>query len=304
MKLATTTSDFRMYYDSYEECLQQVCEAGFRYIDLSLYKPTPDDALLVREDWRECVKRLQEIAQRYGAKFVQAHSPCGNPLLYDEQYETLVQMTKRSLEACRELGIPNLVVHAGWRAGIGKETWFEENKAFYTKLFPEMERTGVNVLVENSTKANMGDMYHAISGQEMKEFVEYVNHPLLHICWDTGQANCEGVQYEHIMTMGKELYAVHINDNRGKQDEHLMPFMGTLNMDDVMHGLLDSGFGGYFTLECASGLRPSKYWLGDRYVFEADTRLSEPQLFMQKQMEKLMFEVGVYILKSYGVYEE
>lgn len=304
MKLATTTCDFDDYCSTYEECLQNVCEAGFRYIDLSLYRIKKDDPLLIRDDWKEKVQQLKKIADQYNATFVQAHSPGGNPLSHDENYELLLQTTKRSVEICGELGIPNLVVHAGWEAGIGKEEYFEKNRAFYAQLFPEMERTGVNVLVENSTKANMGSNYYLISGQEMKEFVEYVNHPLLHICWDTGHANCEGMQYEHIMAMKKDLYALHINDNRGQQDEHLIPFFGTVNMDDVMHGLLDAGYSGYFTMEGGSGLRPDKYWLGNRHVFEKDKRLARPALFMQKQLEKLMFEVGVYILKTYGVYEE
>ena len=37
----------------------------------------------------------------------------------------------------------------------------------------------------------------------MVEFLNYVGHPLLHACWDTGHANCEGSQYDDIVTLGK-----------------------------------------------------------------------------------------------------
>ena len=71
-----------------------------------------------------------------------------------------------------------------------------------------------------------------------------------------------------------------------------------------MNALIDIGYNGAFTFECASSLRSSKYWQGDRKRFDRDSRLSEPKLFMQKHLEKLMYEMGEYILKSYNCFEE
>ena len=41
-----------------------------------------------------------------------------------------------------------------------------------------------------------------------------------------------------------------------------------------------------------------------RKVFEKDTRLVDPQLFMQRHLEKLMYDTAKYILDSYGLFEE
>ena len=60
---------------------------------------------------------------------------------------------------------------------------------------------------------------------------------MLHACWDTGHANCEGSQYDDIITLGKELFAIHYNDNHGAKDEHLIPFLGTLNHDEIINAL-------------------------------------------------------------------
>ena len=138
----------------------------------------------------------------------------------------------------------------------------------------------------------------------MREFIEYVNHPRIHGCWDTGHANCEGNQYDEIMAIGDELYAIHYNDNRGGLDEHIAPFMGTLNHDEVMRALIDVGFKGYFTLECDSTLRSFGYWLGKRRAFDRDNRLAEPQLFMQRHIEKMMCETAEWILSSYDALEK
>ncbi len=303
MKLATTTGDFRPYCTSYMERLEHVCEAGFKYIDLDMYVIDDNDKLLVRTDWRDYAKMLKKRADELGAEFVQAHSPGGNPLAEDEA-DRLLSATIRSIEVCGELGIPNIVVHSGMLPGISKAEFFEKNRDFYSKLFPAMEKCNVNVLCENSTKANMGEMYFTNSGSDMAEFVKFVNHPLFHACWDTGHGNCEGNQYDDILEIGNDLYAVHINDNCGTRDEHLIPYLGTVNMDEIINALIDIGFNGYFTFEASSVLRKSQYWLGNRRTFEGDKRLLHPQLFMQKHLEKLMYDTGVYMLKQYNCYEE
>lgn len=304
MKLATTTCDFDSFCDSYIDRIKYVHEAGFKYIDLSLYTIDERDPLFYGDKYREETKKIKTFAEEIGVTFVQAHSPSTNFFDSSEAYDYAVEKTIRSIEICGMLGIKNTVVHSAYKPGLwDKAKWFSENKKFAEKLFPAMEKWGVNVLCENTTRANMRDGYFLISGADMREFSEYVNHPLFHACWDTGHANVEGTQYEEISAMGDELRAVHINDNRGSMDEHIIPYMGTMNMDDVMHGLLDANYKGYFTFESGSVLRMKNHWLGARRDFDEDTRLAEPQLFMQKHLEKLMYEIGEYILKSYGCFE-
>ena len=303
MKIATTTADFRNYCKDDESRIYELHRAGFRYIDLDMYQFN-SECVYMQVDWKEEIKRLKEVADKLGMCFVQAHSQGGNPLSEDVNHVNfLVRATVRSIEICKELEIKNTVVHSGYSKGISKEESFELNKKFYQKLFPAMEKCGVNVLIENSTKANMGDMYFVNSGKDMCEFLEYVGHPQLHACWDTGHGNCEGSQYQHILDLGNELYAIHYNDNHGFKDEHLIPFFGTLNHDEIMHALIDVGFKGYFTLESVESLIPKRYWLGGRRTFEKDNRLAEPQLFMRRKLEELMYQTAEYILSAYNVLE-
>ena len=305
MKLATTTGDFDSFFQTYQERIDCVCEAGFKYIDLSMYVVGENDELLVSNNWCDNAKKLLENSKKMGVKFVQAHSPGGNPLSENkDSVDEIVNATIRSIDVCGVLGIPNIVVHAGMSKNISKEESFERNREFFKKLFPAMERNNVNVLCENSTRKNMGDMYFTNTGADMKEFVEYVGHPLFHACWDTGHGNCEGAQYNEITAIGTDLYALHINDNRGSGDEHLLPYFGTMNLDEIMTALVDIKYNGYFTFEASSSLRPPKYWLGDRMNFEKDNRLLNTQLFMQKHLEKLMYDMGVYILNQYNCFEE
>lgn len=303
MKLATTTEDFNRFCSTYKERIDCIYNAGFRYVDISFYDVDKSMELL-GGNREQNARELKAYGDKHGIKFVQAHSPGGNPLEGGVISEDIFQNTIRSIEACAILGIPSIVCHAGFDEGWDKAKFFEMNKEFYSALIPTMEKTGVNVLVENGTKANMPNGYYTNSGADIKELVDYVNHPLFHICWDTGHANCEGSQYDELMAMGSDLYALHINDNTGVSDLHTIPFLGTVNMDDVMHGLIDSDYKGYFTFECCSALRPSHYWQGDRREYSADTRLLEPTLAMQSEIERFLYNVGVHILKSYDCFEE
>ena len=303
MKIATSTGDFDLFCQNDEEKLRELHRAGFRYIDLSMYCLT-EASPLMGEGWREEAERLRAFADSLGMKFVQAHSQGGNCLSKDgEKVDFLLRATLRSIEVCEVLGIPCTVVHAGVDKNLTKDEWFSANKAFYEKLFPMAEKCGVRVLCENSTAKNMGAAYYINTGKDMKEFIDFVDHPLFGGCWDTGHANCEGSQYDEIMALGDRLLAIHYNDNRGGGDEHVAPFLGTMNHDEVISALIDVDFKGFFTLECMSSLRSYDCWQGVRRRFEKEARLREPQIFMQRHLEKMIYETSEWMLKTYGIFE-
>jgi len=307
MKIATTTGDFGAYCKTDAERIRELHRAGFRYVDLNMYRFTPDSEYM-RDDWQESVKRLKAVADELGMSFVQAHSQGGNPLSDDPKHvDFLIKATIRSIEICGMLGIKNTVAHNGFAKGLSKEEWFLQNKEFYERLILTLERCGVNLLCENSTVSNMKDMYFINTGKDMREFIEFVDHPLVHGCWDTGHANCEGGQYDDIMAVGDELYAIHYNDNHGYKDDHVAPFLGTLNHDEVINALIDVGFKGYFTLECGSSLNKYDEWTEKRRRFDSEKReprLREPQLFMQRHLEVMAYETSKWMLESYGLFEE
>ncbi len=304
MRLATTTGNFDKFNISLEEKIRLLYNAGYRHTDLSLYKENTPDSRFMQPDWREYTSSLLSFARSLGVDFVQAHSPSVNALNFDESWENAVEVTVRSIEVCGILGIPNTVVHSGWADAISKEEYFEKNMLFFSRLFPYAEKYNVNVCIENSCKFNMKDKYYFLTGEDMREFIEYANHPKLKACWDTGHANIEGHQYEDIMTLGENLTCVHIHDNHGNKDEHLIPFMGSLCIDEVMHALIDSGYKGVFTYETDSAFTPHKHWLLNRPQFENEMRLWDPPVSLQESAEKLQYELGVYILKAYNCFEK
>ena len=302
MKLATTTGDFK-FVDNYEEVIKRIYDAGFRYLDLSIYSADEKD-YFIHPDWKERVMRVNDYAQSLGMRFIQAHSPDFVGIQCREGYEAAVEKTIRSIEICGAMNIPSTVVHSIYAEGMYKDEFFEKNKIFHERLYSAMEENNVNVLIENSTEANMRNRYFFFTGADMKEFIEYLNHPLLHACWDTGHANIEGHQYEDIMVLGKDLYALHINDNRGVMDEHIIPYLGNASFDEVMNGLLDIGYNGYFTFEAGSSvIKDENNWIFPRRKYDKDNRLMNPPAFIYDDLEKLKYKIGEYILEKYNCKE-
>ena len=301
MKLATTTSDVSELTRDPFEAVKLLSEAGFKHIDLSLYKIDSTESPFMQEGWEEYTLRLGEYTRSLGCDFVQCHAPGSyNPFDYGENHAKLISATIRAIEVCGILGIKNCVLHTGWINGITKEESFKENLDFVKNFFSTMEKTGVNLLIENSTKVNMGDAYVFYDGKTMREFLEYASHPLLHACWDIGHAHVEWHNYDDIVDLGDQLYALHIHDNRNGKDEHLLPYSGTVNMDEIMHALIRIGYKGAFTLECEWLIFSSCY----RKKFEHDSRLFKPSKEVQLAASRLRYEVGKFILSSYDLFED
>ena len=304
MKIASTTYDFiSLPTEDHIEKVRHLANAGFKYIDLSLYEINKDNSPFVVAGWKNYVNELKSLEEELGIKYVQAHLPNFNPL--DENtFGDYCKLTIRAIEVCGLLGIENAVIHIGWKPDITKEQFFLMNLIALRPLFPIMEKYNVNVLVENSTRANFGQMYYLYSGSDMKEFIEYVNHPLIHGCWDVGHANVEGPQYEDIIALGDDLRAIHVHDNNGHADQHIGLFMGTLNMDEIINALIDVGYKGYFTFEADSLISCGKTWLLNRRNFDKDTRLFNPTIEMYDAAEHLLYEIGKACLNAYGIFEE
>ena len=78
------------------------------------------------------------------------------------------------------------------------------------------------------------------------------------------------------------------------------PFFGTLNLDSLMHGLIDIGYRGYFTFEATNFFLPGK----KRRPFDSDQKLLNAPLPLKLQAERLLYEIGKYTLTAYNCFEE
>ena len=111
-------------------------------------------------------------------------------------------------------------------------------------------------------------------------------------------------QYKEITAIGSELRALHAQDNYGNGDSHVMPMAGTINWDQVFHALKEIGYKGDFTFEGSNTLRRSGCWPNYRLDVKKTDILADPPLCVQQKQLAVMYEVGKWMVESYGFIAE
>jgi sugar phosphate isomerase/epimerase len=77
------------------------------------------------------------------------------------------------------------------------------------------------------------------------------------ICFDFGHAHMMGDVADAIETVSEHLVATHVHDNRGREDEHLVPYLGTIAWDLALVSMQKIGYDGTYTMELAGGQAPA-----------------------------------------------
>lgn len=317
MKLATTTADFKSYAVTPADQVRLFEGTGFRFLDLNLYESIYANSPFLDDRWQQWIDDAGEAAAALGIKFCQAHAPNGDPHSSGEEQEVFARASRRAIEACSRLAIPAIVVHlrdiGGFPSRENRRLNLQHNRDFIRRLIPAMEAVGVRVLIENSCDRHAPtpreNIRHVPStAAELLEIVEFIDHPLVGVCWDTGHGHIQGVNpYQSILELGPALWGVHVADNYGDQDSHVAPFQGTLNLDAVMQGLLDIDYQGYFTFEAGQILRHNNAWPHFRDEWshhgQAVTRLINVPLELKRQAVALLYQIGKHVLTEYGCFE-
>ncbi len=305
MKIATTIGEMYAFTTSPAEAIRQYEGTGFRYLDYSFYSVLRPNHPFMGDAWKNEVLEAKAAAEELGFRFVQAHAPCCEVIGGDTERE--LEATIRSIEACGMLGIKNMVIHSAcvpeYKRSGDARAYFKANEPFFKALIPAMEKHGVNILFENTTIKHCGDgNYFPIYAEDLNDFIAHMNHPLFGAAWDVGHAHMDDIDHEaEIMAMGKNLRAIHVHDNDGRRDMHTAPFLGTLNYDSLMRGLINSGFDGYFTLESDGFFKHTR---STTRMKEPNGRLAHPTLEIKKQALSLLYLIAKTILSEYGVFEE
>lgn len=300
MKLATTTGDFEEYTHSQLEAMEYIKMAGFKYLDYNFcWDYRQKSGIYGQEDFNKYIESVIKKCDELKVKFVQAHAPMG--VSFGRNDEKFIEDTKKSIDACNLLGIKNIVVHTERYENADKDETIKKNKEFFMPILAHAEKYNINILVENFNRIWKDGAYWIDNAVDLLEFVDYVNHPLLKIVWDTGHGNLKDTTpYDALNHLGNYVYALHVQDNRGFKDDHTAPFFGTLDLDSLMKGLIKIGYDGYFTFEASNIFAPSKL----KGTSNKENPLSKIPLEFKIKMESMLYEIGKHILTTYNVFED
>lgn len=146
----------------------------------------------------------------------------------DKEGEEMLLRLIDSVDKCAKYGIPTTIVHVS--SGRPMPEISEKGIARYERLFDYAKEKGVKVALENLRYL-----------ENLAFLMERYDYPVF--CWDTGHENCytDGVKYmEHF---GERLGALHIHDNKvvKDRDDHLLPYDGNIDFEEVAQHIAKNG---------------------------------------------------------------
>ncbi len=229
------------------EMIEHFRRVGFQAIDFDI-----ETVPAMGDEWKEKMSAIAELAAKYGIRMDYGHLPFHKFFTADGK-EDKAQFSKnmmRAIEAAGYVGIKNAVIHPANASKKGVDDGLQRNIEYMTPFAEWAEKCGVRLTIENMRSPREAEGIHryASTADEVIAIADYFGAD---ICWDFGHAHTTGlVQSEELAKVGKRLAVLHVNDNHGGEDEHLLPFLGTIDWNDAVKGLKAAGYTGVFNFEC------------------------------------------------------
>lgn len=219
-------------------------EHGYKYTEFS---DEHGFELLEKGNPEKAGKALSNYAADRGFSFPQGHLWLGADIVDPSKTtraKTLDDL-KRWLELFDGLGIKAGVLHPGGAMARAKG-WSEEKisdtRTESLKILTDFQKDRPTVITIENCGEDVDDLLKIINA---------VDSDKLAICLDTGHLNLiKGDQGEFIRKCGSKLQALHIADNLGTYDNHMLPYSaGTVDWKDVMSALKEIKYDGLFNFE-------------------------------------------------------
>lgn len=244
------------------EMVKVFASHGWQYLELS---DEHAHDLLKEGNPLRTGESFRKFAADYGITFYQGHfclatkgcRPEDLPgrtvmdiaLAEEKDFQSAMESMKRWADLFQGLGIKAGVLHAGGDQLI-KLKWSPE-KIFARRVqavrnIATFTRGGPTIIcLENLTCPGLK------TAEELLAIKKAAGTDNIGLCLDTGHANICGVNTaSFVQEAGCDLQALHIADNLGTNDDHLLPYgRGTVCWTEVMKALRQVKYQGLFNLE-------------------------------------------------------
>ena len=236
-RIVTTTDVFEEGYDA-AMAVDRLAALGYDGIDMGFDYWIFDGSPFLAADYLTWAEGLQARADAAGIVYTHAHAP-GEA---DSEY------LGRSIEATAAIGARYLVVHPIWRDKNGdiiksKLRFLQINADAIKKWLPKAEECGVVLLSENILWGASSDP------RIIADLVEKVDSDWFGWCFDVGHAWCCGYAPDVLKDCDVTPMSLHIQDNDGSGDLHLIPGDGTIDWDLFIQTLRQIGYLGDCVME-------------------------------------------------------
>lgn len=246
----------------------EICKAsGFDAVDFSLEAYKLSDKIYggSLDAFESHFNAIKEKADSLELEISQTHGRCKTYAPDDDAGNRDADiLNAMDIRATSLLSAPSCVIHFINNSRWGKqpaEFMHSKNAEVYDKIIPYAEKFGVNIAMETFGAAR-------VSGARIRDFFadptefkrqfERLNTRNKTVCVDTGHIH-EAESFwvpppeEMIKILGSDISILHLHDNSGHWDDHLLPGMGNINWRAVFDALDSVGYSGVYNFELGLG---------------------------------------------------
>ena len=168
----------------------------------------------------------------------------------DKEFAQVIDAVRLWIDFLNAAGVTAAVFHIGGntlqRLGWSEERVFARRVEALSAIAALADGGPLTICFEN--------MFHELgiaTADGMLDVLSATGRDNVGICLDTDHANLAGVDIPAFILMaGAKLKALHIADNSGHVDDHILPYgKGTIDWEPVVPALTSIGYEGLFNLE-------------------------------------------------------
>ncbi len=146
----------------------------------------------------------------------------------------------RHIEVAGQLGIPVAILHTGLENNSESEINLLIESL--TVINEEAKKRDILIALENHTTP-------FVTVGLLIELIHKIDTEHLGICLDIGHSNIFSNYISDLIEARRYLFSMHLHDNNGEEDEHLLPYEGVIDFDYIIGYLRTSKFAGIVTVE-------------------------------------------------------
>lgn len=245
MKTGITDNAY-LYLGSHAAAFERMKQHGYDCTDYQGFVDT-ETPLFAKDaaGFERTLLSIRRDALNAGIEIYQAHGPWRWPpqdSTAEERAERFEKMS-RSIQGCQILGCPNFIIHpimpfGDWQDPEPERLW-EMNLEFFSRLCDVAKAHDTVICFENMPMTALS----LSTPEQILRFVKMIDSPYMRICLDTGHCSVFGQSpADAVRLFGKEyLRALHVHDNDGKADRHMLPGEGVIDWEEFARALAEIG---------------------------------------------------------------
>lgn len=191
--------------------------------------------------WRENLDETVSALREAGLWIETIHLPfehCNDLWLEGESTSEYLSKIKTAIEDAHRFAVPTVIFHVS--SSVNPPAFNETGLNRFKAILSICERYSLNLALENLRSLNYMDYLYENCAPEHLKF-----------CFDSGHANAFTHNIEDFPweSYQDRMICLHLHDNNGLRDQHLVPMTGTINWVNLIKNLKASGYAGPLTSE-------------------------------------------------------